>query len=211
MLSTFGTIQQHCEDIKTFLQTIHIDKIHLSGYSFGGRVGLAFAHHYSSYVSKLSITAVPLVRPNLGNLILKSWQDGLQRNNLRECAWSFMLNGYSASFLDKYSDRIPTFVDMVISNNKDPKKLLDLLVYSHVGDDDPYSVKQCAEKILCPAQIIGATEDRIAGFETVADLAKVIELSSSPSKVSFHEINAGHLAPFEQPTQWRKLMLEFFN
>jgi len=209
LLSQYGTIQQHCEDLKMLLQLLNISNIHLSGYSFGGRVGIAFAHHYPSFVSRLSITAVPLVRTNLGNIIINSWQDGLQRNNLRDCAWSFMLNGYSASFLEKYADRIPSFVDMVIKNNKDPKKLLDLIVNSHVSDDNPYSVKKCAEKIACPTQIIGATEDRIAGFTPVLDLAKVIEESSS--KVSFHEVIAGHLAPFEQPNQWRKLILEFFN
>lgn len=209
LLSQYATIQQHVKDLHVLLDAINVNRIQLSGYSFGGRIGIAFSAKYETIVDKLSVTAVPLIRPMMGNLILKSWQDGLLRNNLRECAWSFMLNGYSERFLEKYADRIPSFVDLVIKNNKDPKKLLDLLIYSNVPDDDPYSVMKCAEKIKCPVQIIAATKDRIAGLMAVSELAKV--LSQTSHNVLYHEVDTGHLAPFEQPNEWRKLILEFFN
>ena len=209
LLSQYATIQQHIKDLDILLKIINVYKIHLAGYSFGGRIGIAFCANYGTIVSKLSVTAVPLKRPMLGNLILKSWQDSLERNNLRDCAWSFMLNGYSNIFLEKYSDRIPSFVDIVIKNNKDPKNLLDLLINSHVSDEDPFSVMKCSQKITCPTQIIGAKHDRIAGLIAVSELAKFI--TETNSNVIYHEVDTGHLAPFEQPNQWRKLILDFFN
>ena len=141
----------------------------------------------------------------LGNLILQSWKEGLLEGHLRNSAWSFILNGYSDDFITKYKDRLPAFVDMVVGSN-DAKKLSDLLVYSHVHIlDELYSVPACASKINVPTQVIGATEDRIAGFESVRDLSKNIANSI------FCEINSGHLAPFENPVQWRKLLLDFMS
>jgi pimeloyl-ACP methyl ester carboxylesterase len=138
-------------------------------------------------------------------LILQSWKEGLLEGHLRNSAWSFILNGYSTEFITKYKDRLPAFVDMVVGAN-DAKKLCDLLVFSHVHiSDELYGVPACASKITMPTQVIGATEDRIAGFEPVRLLSERIADSI------FCEIKSGHLAPFENPNQWRKLLLDFMS
>ena len=140
-----------------------------------------------------------------GNLILQSWKEGLLEGHLRNSAWSFILNGYSNQFITRYKDRLPAFVDMIVGAN-DAKKLSDLLVYSHVHiTDELYSVPACASRICIPTQVIGATEDRIAGFESVRNLSKNIANSI------FCEINTGHLAPFENPVEWRNLLLDFMS
>lgn len=134
---------------------------------------------------------------------MQSWKEGLLEGHLRNSAWSFILNGYSTDFIAKNKDRLPAFVDMVVCAN-DAKKLSDLLVHSHVyTQDDLYSVPACASKICIPTQVIGATEDRIAGLESVKNLSESITNSI------FCEIKSGHLAPFESPVQWRKLLLDF--
>ena len=136
---------------------------------------------------------------------MQSWKEGLLEGHLRNSAWSFILNGYSDDFITKYKDRLPAFVDMVVGAN-DAKKLSDLLVHSHVHImDELHSVPACAKKICVPTQVIGATEDRIAGFESVRNLSKSIANSI------FCEINTGHLAPFENPVEWRKLLLDFMS
>ena len=138
-----------------------------------------------------------------GSLILQSWKEGLLEGHLRNSAWSFILNGYSTDFISKNKDRLPAFVDMIVGAN-DAKKLSDLLVHSHVHiQDGLYSVPACASKICIPTQVIGATEDRIAGLESVRNLSESITNSI------FCEIKSGHLAPFENPVQWRKLLLDF--
>ena len=94
---------------------------------------------------------------------------------------------------------------MIIDGN-DPEKLHNLMKYSHIKDDtDAYSVKMCAEQVLCPIQVIGATEDRIAGIEQVRCLANCIPTST------FALIESGHLAPFEDPSVWRTLVLDYLN
>ena len=123
----------------------------------------------------------------------------------RACAWSFILNGYSPKFIDKFHLKLPQFVDMVMESN-DPEKLANLMRYSHIIDDaDEYSVPSCAARVRCPAQIIGATEDRIAGVHMVRLLAEQIPGSE------FEEMDTGHLAPFEDPVLWRKLVLRYLQ
>ena len=62
-------------------------KVDLCGFSFGGRVALSVAAHHPHLVNKLSLTGVPLARPNLGKLVLKTWTECLSDGNLRSCAW----------------------------------------------------------------------------------------------------------------------------
>ena len=53
-------------------------------------------------------------------------------------------------------------------------------------------------------QVIGASQDRIAGFESVQQLAQSI-----PHAVFEEMQSTGHLAPFEKPGEWRRILLKF--
>jgi len=206
LLSDHGNMKQHAKDFVKIMEALGVvNAIDLCGFSFGGRVALCVAAHYPHLVNKLSLTGVPLVRSALGGLILESWKEGLVLGQMRSTAWSFVLNGYSPSFLEKYSSKLSTFVDMVVQAN-DPKRLADLMVYSHISDQlDPFSVQQCASKVSCPTQIIAGIEDRIANLESVRALSQAIPRSS------FSEMPSGHLAPFESPNVWRQHVLGFMN
>lgn len=199
------TIEQQVKDITTILNKMNIDTIHLGGFSFGGRVAMAYAAHCPDRVKLLSITAIPFTRPIMGKIILDSWMDGLSRGNMRECAWSFIINGYSKEFLEKNYERLSLYVDMIVQAN-DPTKVFNLIHQSaKTFPGDPYAIPQCAEKIQCPTQVIAAKQDRIAGFEPVHQLAQHI------SQCEYIEMNTGHLAPFENPLVWRKHLMDFMN
>lgn len=124
-------------------------------------------------------------------------------HDFRSAAWSFLLNGYSQRFIDAHYLRLPKFVELVMEGNN-PEKLFCLMQGIH-GPDDAYSVSACAPLVRCPTQVIGATEDRIAGMCEVRRLAEVISSSS------LVEIAAGHLAPFEEPVLWRRRLMEHFD
>jgi len=199
------TIEQQVYDLENILTKLGINNVHLSGFSFGGRVALAFAAHRPDMVSRLSLTAIPLVRPPLGKVVLESWMDGLKRGNMRECAWSFIINGYSNVFLTKNAERLSMYVDMVADSNE-PSKVFQLMTQSSkTAPGDVYSIPHCAELVRCPTQVIGASEDRIAGLEPVKQLAADIP------HAQYVEMNTGHLAPFEQPLVWRKHLMDFMN
>jgi hypothetical protein len=193
------------------------------------------AAHRPELVRRLSISGVPLHRPLLGRFILNSWIDGLSRGNMRECAYSFLLNGYSAAFMEAHYKRLPSFVDIVVKAN-DPVKLLNLLQSNHnqpaVGEFDDFSTLHCSKMVRCPTQLIGFTEDRLAGLEGVQQLAESIAASgmltlppspassqeatsiSTPTSASEPEMvtmRSGHLGPYEAPLEWRKHVLSFLQ
>ena len=204
LLPQYCFIDRHCKDFVALMEILNVTEVHLVGFSFGGRVACAIAGMHPNLVSRLSITGVPLRRPALGKFIINSWCEGLSSRQIRNVAWSFVINGYSQAFIEKYESRLESFVDMVVESN-DVDKLFHLIDKSKSAVNDTYAVDMCASKIVCPCQVIGATEDRIAGYTAVADLAATIE------NASFETINSGHLAPFEDPINWRKKVLSFLE
>lgn len=205
LLSEYGTMGQHVQDFNQLMKKLNVPTCNLVGFSFGGRVACAVAAHTPHLVSRLSMTGVPLRRPVVGSKILQSWEEGLKANQVRSVCWSFVLNGYSYKFLESCGSRLDTYVDMV-EQSIDPVKLLNLISKSRVdSDDDRHSTLCCAPLVKCPTQVVAATEDRIAGFEEVRQLASSIE------GAAFCSIPSGHLLPFEQPVQWRRTVLDFFN
>ena len=212
LLSNKAEIAQHVADIELLLETMSIKKVRLAGFSFGGRVAIAFAAHKPHLVDSLSLTCVPLTRPALGGAILSSWEEALANGNMREAAWSFVFNGYSQRFLTKYATRLPTFVDIITQSN-DAQKLHDLLRYSHVSNNnDPMSVALCACRLSCPVQVIAATNDRIAGIDAAKGLFDAIKVSNpKSSEVVFYEMDTGHVACFEDPVRWRNSISNFFG
>jgi len=210
LLPQYGTIEQLARDVVDILEILGIkeQKIDLCGFSFGGRVALAVAAYHGQVVNSLSVTGVPLQRGSMGSLILQSWAEGLRQSppEMRSVAWSFILNGYSTAFTERYAKKIPSIVDMIVEAN-DPSKLGALLTHSHIPDSThPYSVASCASILSCRTQVIGASADKIASIDTVRALAAAIQSST------FVEIpGCGHLVPFENPGLWRKNLLMFLD
>lgn len=198
-----ATMPQHVLDLKNILQALDVRQCDLCGFSFGGRVAVAFAAHHPSMVNRLSMTCVPLVRNNLGKAIINSWAAGLGDGKLRDIAWSFIINGYSGHFVEHNFHRIETYIDYIIESN-DQEKLHDLMRLSHARDDsDEYGVKYSSSLIRCPTQVIGASEDRISSIASVLDLHRAIPHSG------FLAMDTGHLAPFEKPNEWMRHVLDF--
>lgn len=74
LLCTGATVAQHVEDVELVLQALGLaSPVDVVGFSFGGRVAIAAAAHKPHLVARLSVTGVPLVRPPLGQLIVRSW------------------------------------------------------------------------------------------------------------------------------------------
>ena len=209
LLTEYASIEQHIIDLEILFKNLHIEQIQLSGFSFGGRIGIAFAANKPHMVSKLSVTGVPLHRRKLGVAILESWMEGLRRNNLQDCAWSFLLNGYSDDFIEKNYHRLPQFVDMICSSNSS-KRLLDLMTSCHIVEDpltsNPYDVSNCVNKLQCEVQVIASQFDRIACLASVEELHHKIPKSSM-----YIMNNSGHLSPFENPILWRQKILDFMS
>lgn len=155
LLSDCCTMAQHILDFEAILKNLDItDKVDVAGFSFGGRVALALASYRPELISRLCVTGVPLHRPQLGKIIMKSWIHTLELNQLEACAWSFILNGYSPAFIEKHHRQVHRFADMIVRSNK-ADKLINLMVHSNIiGDtEDEYSMHTCAKLIHCPTLV----------------------------------------------------------
>ncbi len=203
--SKYCNMPQLIDDLASVLEKLNIrNELHLCGFSFGGRVAVTFAAHNPALVTKLSITGVPLVRPPLGKLIIQSWEEALSRGNIKECAWSFVLNGYSNDFLNRHHSKLNQFMEFVVRANK-TENLYNLIKFSHGNYGESYDLEHCARIIQCPTQIIAAREDRIAGYNETLELAKSIPRSNAIT------MDSGHLAPFENTGAWRSHVLGFLD
>lgn len=208
--AAYGNMKQQVEDLEAAFETLDIKQVDMCGFSFGGRVALAFAAHRPDLVRRLSISGVPLQRPALGRFILESWIDGLSRHNFRECAHSFIINGYSASFIAANYERLRTYVDLIIVNN-DESKLLALLNSNHAVHqiEQEYSAFCCSKRIRCPTQLISFKQDRLAGWMEVHDLASAMR--DNGVSVNVETMDTGHLGLYEKPMVWREAVLSFFS
>jgi pimeloyl-ACP methyl ester carboxylesterase len=195
---------QHRDDFMNVMDSLDIQQADLVGFSFGGRLALSIAAHHPQFATRISISGVPLKRPVLGSYILHSWIEGLEHGHLRHCAWSFLLNGYSEPFIIRNEKRLEKYVEMICASNC-PDKIYHLISNSHVHHEDEDSILANAAQVMCPTQIIGATQDRISGYDSVKDLADAIK------GAQFHSIDSGHLSPFEKPVEWRSAVLDFLN
>lgn len=221
LLSKHGDLNQQIQDLHELTRCLGLTEIgkltfwshycsntsasDIVGFSFGGRAGIGLASKWPRLVNKLSITGVPLVRPVLGKLILQSWKESLQSNNPKAAAWSCIINGCSPEFLTKYERAVPDLVTGILHNN-DTKRMCDLI--SHATSPGAELItKEHAQHVLCPTQVIASRGDRLAGMGSEKDLADAIRNSI------YHEISGicGHMSPFEQPVQWRNLILDFMG
>ena len=210
LASECATMDQHLHDMKAIFDLLNLDKFHIIGFSFGGRVGLAYASNYPNSVIKLSISCVPLVRSALGQNILESWKESLLVGNLREAAWSIVINSYSDRFHDKIGTRISNIINIIVDTNE-PKKLYDLIHLSNISDEnDPLSISNCIKRVNCPVQVIAAKRDRIACFDSVFNLYSCIK-EKVKYPVFFECQNSGHSVPFEDPVIWQTNIIEFFK
>lgn len=201
-------------DFANLMKELDLEKCDLVGFSYGGRVALAVAAHRPELVRRLSITGVSPDRGGLGKCILESWKRAFENGNLEEASWSFVLNGYSNSFIEQNMEKIETHVDMVIKSN-DVNKLKHL--YSNAtAETDPYSVQSCVHKLkhkglVKDIQIMAGVEDRITSIDGTRQLNKYMCENTLGLWIKYEELLAGHLLPFEQPLQWRTMLLNFLD
>jgi pimeloyl-ACP methyl ester carboxylesterase len=205
LLPEIDSLFDFTTDLDRFLQKIKVPVVDVVGFSLGGRVALSLAAHRPDQVRRLSVTGVPLERPVLGDLVLQSWRSGLSSEEaFRGTAWAFVLNGFSEGYLKQNSRNIAHYVDKVFANN-DFRKVKVLLSQSHSPRDKAAAIN-CAHLITCETQIIAATADRISDLQQEERLASVI-----PNSTLYEIAGAGHLSPFEQPSLWRRLVLNFLD
>lgn len=200
------TLTRHVDDFVALADALDLPTpVDLSGFSFGGRVALAIAASHPSLVHRLVLSGVALDRSVLGRLIVEGWIASLQTGNLEVLARLSLADILGPDYLQNNEHLIESMVKTAVSRNSyDGVKALFEGTMRTPGDS-PWSVPRLADRVRCPALVMGGALDRLAPPEEVQALGAAV---GGRSKIF---ADAGHTIPIEVAAQWREAVVDFLG
>lgn len=191
------TMNMHADDLNALLETLHIEKAHIAGISYGGEVAQAFVLKYPHKTrSLLLIDTVSEVGPEL-RLVIESWVDALRLGDPiaffdTTVPWNFS----------------PGFIAANPALLEDAKKRYGLLDFQAVIYlcEAFFSVDftKRLNEIKVPTCIMVGEADRLKGTRYAEILHENI------SHAEYHILrNAGHATCWERPEEFNTIILGF--
>lgn len=201
----------------------------ISGFSFGGRVSMAFAAARPSSVRRLAVTSVSSARGGFGRLVVQQWASLVGPNvpSLESFAWSSILSTHHPAFLAKHEARVPTWVAMVAAANT-REGLHAILTQTHGGGDSDgggydgvdsggdfrggdvvggglLETARACRKAGVRGKLLYGADDRI--IDTTSMPAFAAEAGFELEAF----VGCAHAVPLESPVAWRKSLLSFLD
>ncbi len=194
-------IEEHALDLIFLLDRLNIESVHLIGLSMGGQIIIEFARLFPHRCRSLVICD--------SNPSGESENSYKERLNLIERMIQIGMQEYTQQDIHKYLHPITVqqkgeafqhlFSMMVNTNVKGA-------VASHRGRADRRDNFSYLQKIKIPALVIGGDQDF---FTPVNELKKIANEITTAGLVVIE--NAGHMPNMEQPEQFNKAMIDFFE
>ena len=184
------------------------EPLDVAGFSFGGRLALAFVAQHPGSVRRLVVTGVPARRDAAAAAVFDSWRAHLRDGNLREMISCQISSCHSQKFLSKFTAKQLQLLTSATVAQKTLAGLRGLLRDSHVSDEtDAYhtiNLAQCVAAHRVPVRVIGGTLDVVAPM-------KEVEWLAADNGWDLRMFDSGHNVPAECPLQWRQSVLEHFS
>ena len=202
----------HVGDLRALLLALRDEltaqPVDVAGFSFGGRLALAFAAEHPSFVRRLVVTGVPARRDETAAKIFDSWRAHLRQGNLREMISSQIAACHSPTFLSKFTNRQLQLLTSATVAQNTLVALQGLLRDSHVSDESnayhTINLAHCVAAHRIPVRLIGGTLDAVAPLQEVRWLA-------ADNGWDLRVLESGHNVPAELPLQWRQSVLEHLS
>lgn len=199
-------LAQHVEDFAALVAALELPTpLDLCGFSFGGRVSLAIAATRPELVRRLVISGVGLDRGVVGRLVVAGWIASLRTGDLEVLARVSLADIAGPTWLAKHEDLVESMVTAVVQRNSYAgiSALLHATLEPLAGT--PWATSALAERVRCPALVMGGAHDRLAPPEEVRELATRMG--------GQHRIfeDAGHTIPIEAAEAWREAVLEHLS
>jgi pimeloyl-ACP methyl ester carboxylesterase len=203
----------HVGDVCNLVAALYSSEIQsqpldIAGFSFGGRLALAFAAQHPNYVRRLVVTGVPARRDEAAAEIFDSWRSLLKQGNLRDMVSHQISACHSPQFLSKFtSKQLQLLTSATVAQNT-IEGLIGLLRDSHVSDEaNAYHTVNLAHTVTAsgiPVRLIGGTLDAVAPM-------KEVEWLASDNGWDLRMFESGHNVPAELPLQWRHSVLQHLS
>ena len=190
----------HIADLQNLLDHLNVQKTHLIGISHGAYIALRLAATTPNLVDRLVLCSIGKDSGDQVKLIVRSWQEILQRADLETMAWATLPLVFGKRFLDQNRDILDKIVAAIAARNDK-----DALI-AHFNAIARYpSPQSFLRTIKCPTLVISGSDDPIVSRRDARQLAKDCQ--------GRHEIfpETGHSIPAEAPALFQQVIYDFLN
>lgn len=197
------TIETQSEILKEVIDNLDLDKIHLVGMSYGGKVALSFTTKYQSIVKSLILSNTDSYTTNIMKEIGKGWAyaaSTLDGEIFSTVIFPYM---YSSNYYAENADDIEEKKKAISKVLKEKWK--DRFI-RNLGSALNYNVSHLMKNIEIPTLIISSEFDAITPIKHQQYINKHID--GSTWKIIE---GAGHAAMYEKPDQYISIIMEFLK
>ncbi len=199
-------LARHVEDFAALVQALGLPTpLDLCGFSFGGRVSLAIAATRPELVRRLVLSGVGSDRGIVGRLIVEGWIAALKTGDLEALARISLADIVGPTYLEKHANLVEPMVAAVVQRNSFAGIQALFLHTLRPPEGSPWATRALAERVRCPALVMGGALDRLAPPAEVQGLAELM----GARHLGFAD--AGHTIPIEVPDAWRAAVLEHLD
>lgn len=199
--------QEHVEDLIALLDALGLGnvQIDLSGFSFGGRVALAFAANHPQRLRSLVLSGVALDRGIVGRLIVQGWISTLRTGDLESLARVSLPDILGPAYLAKHAEMIDAMVKASTTRNRFEGIAALFEQMLELAADSPWQPEALAGRVQTPALVMGGALDRLAPPAEVAALAQALNAQHR----TFDDV--GHTVAIEAAQPWREAVEAFLD
>lgn len=199
--------QEHVDDLVALLDALGLGnvKVDLSGFSFGGRVALAFAASHPQRLRSLVLSGVALDRGIVGRLIVQGWISTLRTGDLESLARVSLPDILGPAYLAKHAEMIDAMVKASTTRNRFEGIAALFEQMLGLAADSPWQPEALAQRVQTPALVMGGALDRLAPPAEVEALAKVLGAQHR----TFEDV--GHTVAIEAAEPWRAAVEAFLD
>ncbi|MCF6460983.1 alpha/beta fold hydrolase [Clostridium sp. Cult3] len=196
-------IDVQVEFLKQFLQELNLEKVHLLGTSYGGKVALSFATKYPSNIKSLILSNTDSYTTNIMNDIGKGWIYGASTLDSRIFSTLVMPYIYSYGYYEKNHEEIK-------SKGKAFDNILDEEWYKRfkrgIESAKDYNVYHELKKIKSPTLIISSELDIITpiGYQK-----SIYEQIGGSQWIIMKGV--GHASMYEKPEEFLSIVMKFLK
>lgn len=199
------SLPRQADDLNALLSALdRHEPVDVCGFSFGGRVALAFADRHPGRVRRLVLSGVGMDRGVVGRLIVQGWIATLATGDLEALARVSLPDIVGPAYLEKYVALVEPMVKAVVQRNSYAG--IAALFRQTLGRRDPeWSAAALAERVRLPALVMGGALDRLAPPAEVEALARALDAR--------HRVfpDAGHTIPIEAREAWHDAVVAFLD
>lgn len=182
-----------------------VGPIDVSGFSFGGRVALAFAAEHPELVRRLVLSGVALERSIVGRLVVRGWLACLKTGDLEALARVSLTDILGPAYLEANAHLVEPMIRASMERNRYEGVVALMHATLDLPDDSPWSATSLAPRVRVPTLCLGGALDPLAPPDEVAALAEAM----SAEHRTFDGV--GHTIAIEAPQPWRETVLEFLD